>query len=138
MTPAKLLLLLCFHGISLLAMAQPVVRYEVVIDEIMADPSPQVGLPNAEFIELKNVSGRDLNLSGWRLSTSSATSGAFPNYTFPADSFLIITSTSNAAFFNAFGRVLGIPSFPSLPNDGTLLSLASREGVTIHAINYSV
>ena len=138
MTPAKLLLLLCFHGISLLALAQTAARYDVVIDEIMADPSPQVGLPNAEFIELKNVSGKDINLSGWRLSTSSATSGAFPNYTLPADSFLIITSTSNASLFNAFGRVLGIPNFPSLPNDGTLLSLASKEGAIIHAVNYSV
>ena len=137
MTPAKLLLLLCFHGISLFCMAQPIARYEVVIDEIMADPTPQVGLPNAEFIELKNVSGRDLNLAGCRLSTSSATSGAFPNYVLPADDFLIITSTGNATLFSSFGRVLGIPSFPSLANDGTLLSLTSKEGLTIHAVNYS-
>jgi hypothetical protein len=103
----------------------------------MADPTPQVGLPNAEFIELKNVSGKTLNLAGWRLSTSSSISGSFPSYDLPADSFLIISSTSNVSLFNSFGRTLGIPSFPSLSNDGTVLSLMSKEGKTIHAVNYS-
>src|SRR5688500_18824267 len=84
-------------------------RFDIVIAEIMADPSPQVLLPNLEYIELKNVSGHDINLQGWRLSTLSATSGAFANYVLPADSFLILTTTSGAASFTDYGRVLGIP-----------------------------
>jgi len=138
MSIPKLLLLLSFSCISVFAPAQTAARFDAVIDEILADPSPQVGLPNAEFIEIKNVSGGDLNLSGWRLSTSAATSGAFPDYILPADSFLILSSTSNAASFVSFGRVIGIPSFPSLANDGTVLSLTSREGVTIHAVGYTL
>lgn len=132
-----LLLLLLVQPMALYSWAQTAAPYEVVIDEIMADPTPQVSLPNAEFIELKNVSGRSINLSGWRISTSSSVSGAFPNYTLPADSFLILTSTSNASLFASFGRAIGIPSFPSLPNDGTVLTLISKEGKTIHAVNYT-
>ncbi len=111
--------------------------YDVVIDEIFADPTPQISLPNAEFIEIKNVSGRALNLSGWKITTSSASSGAFSNYILPADSFLILTSTSNAGLFSSYGRVIGVTSFPSLTNEGTLLTLISKEGKTIHAVEYS-
>lgn len=112
-------------------------RFDIVIDEIMADPAPQVGLPNAEYIELKNVSGKEVNFQGWRLTTSSSQSGLFPNYALPADSFLIITSTSNAAAFANHGRVLGVPSFPSLANDGTTISLISKEGKLIHFVSYN-
>jgi hypothetical protein len=56
----------------------------------------------------------------------------------PANGFLIITSTGNSALFNAYGRVLGIGSFPSLNNTGTTLALRSKEGVTIHSVSYDI
>jgi hypothetical protein len=113
-------------------------RFDVVIDEIMADPSPQVSLPNVEYVELKNVSGQDINLQGWKLSSSSATSGAFVNYILPADSFLILTTTSGAAFFAGYGRVLGVASFPALANEGSTLNLISKDGKVIHFVSYTI
>ena len=113
-------------------------RFDIVIDEIMADPSPQVSLPNLEFVEIKNVSGQDINLQGWKLATSSATSGAFANYILPADSFLTLTSTSGVASFTNYGRVLGIPGFPALTNDGTTLTLISNDGKLIHFVSYKL
>ncbi|MCW3108859.1 MAG: hypothetical protein JWQ09_3365 [Segetibacter sp.] len=112
-------------------------RFDVIIDEILADPTPVISLPNAEFIELKNTSGRNINLQGWRLKSVSTTSSAFPSYILPADSFLIITSTANSSLFAVYGRTLGISSFPALDNAGTTLSLISKEGATIHAISYN-
>ena len=111
-------------------------RFDVVISEIMADPSPQVDLPNVEYIEVKNVSHRSLNLEGWRLHTSTATSGALPAYTLPADSFLVLTSTSGAASFPSHLRVLGVSTFPSLINTGTLLTLRAKDQALMHAVDY--
>jgi hypothetical protein len=111
--------------------------YDVVMEEIMADPTPSVSLPNAEFIELKNVSGRTLDLAGWKLSASASASGFFSSFILLPDSFLVLTSTSNAVLFGSSISVMGVPNFPSLPNEGGQLALVSKEGRTIHAVNYS-
>jgi hypothetical protein len=110
--------------------------FDVVIDEILADPTPVVGLPDAEFIEVKNTSGKDINLSGWKLAGNNTVSGSFPSYTLPADSFLIITGAAMLTFFSIYGKVIEISSFPTLNNSGTTLSLVSNEGVTIHSVSY--
>lgn len=132
-----LLLVLFFCGVMDLH-AQFANRFDIVITEIMADPSPQVGLPNAEFVEIKNVSGHDIDLQNFRLATLSSNSGAFPSYILSAGDFLILSSTSNAAQFATYGQVLGIPGFPSLSNEGTILSITSKEGLTLHAVSYSL
>ncbi len=69
-------------------------RYDVLITEIMADPSPQVGLPNAEWVELKNVSNTAINLQGWRLGDANSLSGPMPSFTLQPDSFLIVCNSS--------------------------------------------
>ncbi len=137
----KLLPIFLFTIFSFLystSQAQIPERYDVVIDEIFADPTPVVALPNAEFIELKNISGKPQNLQGWRITTSSSSSGAFSSYVLPADSFLIITGTGSVSQFAPYGRVLGVTSFPALINGGTTLSLISKEGITIHSVAYDV
>jgi hypothetical protein len=117
--------------------SQNLFRYDVVIDEIFADPTPAVGLPTSEYVEIKNTSGRSINLQGCRLSSLTSRSAPFPSYTLPADSFLIICSTTGSSVFATYGRFLRISSFPSLNNTGTTLSITSKEGVTIHSISYS-
>lgn len=128
-----------FPGMIFLASAikaQLPQRYDIVIDEIMADPTPVIGLPSVEYIEVKNISGRNINLSGWKLKTSTSSSGAFPNYVLPSDSLVLICSNASAAPLSAFGKVISVNSFPALDNDGSVLSLASKEGFTIHAVSY--
>lgn len=112
-------------------------RFDVVIDELMPHPDPARSLPNAEYVEIRNVSNKTINLEGWRLSSSSTTGGMFGSVNLAPDSFLIITSSSNAAAFSQYGRVAAISPFPSLLNDGTTLYLVSKEGVTIHSVSYT-
>lgn len=134
----KYLLAITFLSFFSSVQIQAQQRFEVLINEIFADPTPIVSLPNAEFVELKNVSGRSINLQGWRLRSLTTTSGAFPSYVLPADSFLVISSTTNAPLFAQYGRVLGVTSFPALDNTGTTLSLTSPTGATIHSVSYNV
>jgi len=112
-------------------------RYDVVIDEIMADPTPQVSLPVNEWIELKNISANPVNLQNWRIGDASGQSGPMPNFVLQPDSFVIVCTGSAVAAMQAYGRVISVTSFPSLDNDGDLVYLRSNTGLTIHAVFYS-
>jgi hypothetical protein len=109
----------------------------VVIDEIMADPTPQVGLTNNEWIELKNTTASPVNLQNWKICDASGQSSPFPNFTLLPDSFVLVCSASGGAAMSAFGTTISVSSFPSLDNDGDLLFLRAVNGTTIHAVSYS-
>ncbi len=112
-------------------------QFDVVVDELMVDPTPEVLLPDKEWIELKNNSLFNINLKGWKLGSTAGLSGPMPDYLLKPDSFLIICSSSSLPDLQAFGPALSVTSFPSLNDDVGLVSLYSAEGKTIHAVQYS-
>lgn len=112
--------------------------YDVVINEIMADPNPVVALPNNEWIELKNTTAFTINLLGWRLADEGGTSGPLPNYFLPADSFVIVSASSAVAALSVYGPVLTVTSFPSLNDAGENLTLLDANGIAIHNVNYNI
>ncbi len=112
-------------------------RYDVVIDEIMADPTPQIGLPNNEWLELKNTTAAPINLQNWRIGDATGLSGPMPNFTLLPDSFVIVCTGSAVAAMSAFGTTISVTSFPSLDNDGDQLFLRAANGRTIHAVSYT-
>lgn len=118
--------------------AQIANRYDIVIDEIMADPTPQVGLPNNEWIELRNTSANAINLQDFRISDLTGQSGAMPSYVLKPDSFVIVCTGSAVTAMSAFGPTISVTSFPSLDNNGDQLSLISAQGKVIHAVNYNI
>lgn len=113
-------------------------RYAVVINEIMADPSPVIGLPNAEYIELRNNTSSAINLYKWRIDNGTTTATVAVNYLLAPDSLVILCSKSQAVFFNAPSKTLGLTSFPALINEGDLLTLSAPDGKTIHAMSYDI
>ena len=112
-------------------------RYDIVIEEIMADPSPQVGLPANEWIELKNTTATPVNLQNWRIGDATGQSGPMPNFTLQPDSFVIVCTGSAVAAMSAFGTAISVTSFPSLDNDGDQLFIRAANGRTIHAVAYT-
>jgi hypothetical protein len=113
-------------------------QYDIVIDEIMSDPSPPVGLPNYEFIELKNTSSFPINLQGWKISDINSSSGPMPSFVLQPDSFVIVCSTTALTSLSSFGNAIAVTSFPSLDNDGDILSVSTSAGKIIHALHYDI
>lgn len=111
-------------------------QYDVVIDEIMADPTPQVSLPNNEWIELRNTSASAINLQNWRIGDATGQSGPMPSYVLKPDSVVIVCTSTAVAAMSGYGPVIAVTSFPSLDNTAEQLFLRSPLGNTIHAVSY--
>jgi len=108
---------------------------DVIITEIMADPSPVIGLPDAEFIEIYNRSTKYFDLSNWTISdeSTSATIGA---YVLPPYSYVIICTAANAGLFSAPNKV--IASLPAFNNDGDAVVLKDDSGNVIDSLYFTL
>jgi hypothetical protein len=111
-------------------------RYAVTINEILADPSPIVGLPNTEFIELRNNSKQPVNLYKWKIDNGSTSSTISTQFMLGPDSLVVLCSKTQSIFFSPQINTIGLTSFPSLSNDGDLITLSSADGKTMHAVEY--
>lgn len=129
-----LLLTACLLSISLYA--QPAQRFDLIIHEIFADPTPVIGLPNSEYIEVRNRSGTPLNLLNWRISDGTSTGRISTAYLLQPDSLVILCGSAAQAEFAHWGPALAVSGFPSLNNEGEIISLISPEGNLIHAVSY--
>ena len=109
---------------------------DVVINELFPDPTPVVGLPEREFIELFNASNEAFDLNGWTISDGSSTAN-LSSLTLAPDEYLIICATADVSLFQPFGKVLGVSSFPTLNNSGDFITLKDNNGVIIDQVNYT-
>lgn len=133
----NILLSFCLSCIMAISSAQPLPRYSIIITEVFADPSPSVGLPNAEYIELYNRSGKAVPLKDFRISDGSSTATLNSTVILGADSFLILCPTSAVNAFSVFGKTVGLSNFPSLNNEGDRITLYAADGSIQHAVDYS-
>ena len=119
------------------ALPRKVEKFDVVIHEILPDPEPVAGLPNAEFVEIYNRSNKTFNTKNWTLSKAGSSGATLPDYLLLPDSFLIITSASNLSLFSGYTSVIGLSSFPSLTNSADQILLRDNSGSLIHYLEYS-
>ena len=112
---------------------QAVSQKDIIVSEFMADPTPVVGLPEAEFVELYNRSSNPIDLLGWKLTDGSSIA-TLPNYILLPNSYCIVTSTASSGLFSGS---LGVSNFPSLNNSGDNIVVRNSLGITIDSIHYA-
>lgn len=112
-------------------------RNDVVVNEIMADPSPAVGLPELEWVELYNRSAYPVHLKGWRLGDVTGWSAPFPDILLPPNNYLVVGGSGLLSEFTGTISVLALSGFPSLDNDGDWIQLQQENGRLMHAVHYS-
>lgn len=110
--------------------------YDILINEIMADPTPPVNMPEAEYVELYNRSTSEVNMEGWTLMLGSSKK-IFPAFTLPAGGYVILCNTSSKPLFEPYGTVVDFSSF-SVTNGSGTVTLKDYEGYVIHSVTYSL
>lgn len=108
---------------------------DVIITEFMADPTPIIGLPEVEFVEIYNKSSKIFNLDGWKLGDNS-TQGTIANGWMLPGEYRILTSSSSVGLFN-INLTTGVSSFPGLNNSGDDISILSPDGILLDKITYA-
>ncbi len=117
--------------------AMAVSAKDIILSEIFADPSPQIGLSETEFIEIYNRSTNPIDLNGWKFSDGNSVA-TFPSRIILPSEYWVICATANASLFSPSANTLGVPNFPTLNNNGESLTLKSNQGLLIDSLNYSL
>ncbi|MFN2424296.1 MAG: lamin tail domain-containing protein, partial [Cryomorphaceae bacterium] len=110
---------------------------EIVFNELMADETPQVGLPDVEFIELYNTTAdKFFDLSGYTYVNGSDTRTLGSAVLFP-ESYVILCRSSDVDAIATYGDVLGLESWPLLTNGSDSLALLNTEGALVDVVAYT-
>ena len=110
---------------------------DVLINEIFADPSPQVGLPGEEFVELYNKSSNAYSLNNWQF-INTTTAKTLPNFVLLPNSYVILCDINDTALYSPYGDVIGVSSFTALTNGGDSLTLTDDNNNVIDVVAYDI
>jgi len=108
---------------------------DVTINEIMADPSPKVALPEWEYIELYNNTIFPVSLKNWTLQIGKSIK-ILPDSSIAPHSYILIGHQNAEADLSNFGTFIGLSSF-SLTNASQELILKNEKNQLIHYIHYN-
>jgi hypothetical protein len=111
---------------------------DITINEIMADPSPAVELPEYEYVELYNTSNYALNLKGWSISIGTKNYEVENDFVLDTNQYLILSTEEGCLALNQYGTCLGIiGSSTVLTNSGQTVTLYDKFHRTISSVTYS-
>ncbi len=109
--------------------------FDIVINEIMADPTPPVALPDYEYLELYNQTETNIDLDGWTL-TIGTTNKTFSSVIIPAKGYLIIAKEAAQEQLSEYGLFYGFSTF-TLTNSGQTVILKSSDELIISTVSYT-
>lgn len=108
---------------------------DVVIEEIMFDPYPSVGLPEEEYVEIINLTEFSFSTDGWMLIAGADTS-FFPETNIGGGEIMILCNVSDTMAFRKYGMTTGIKPFPGLNDTGEKIALRDAGGKLVHALHF--
>ncbi len=109
---------------------------DLVINEIFADPSPQLGLPMGEYIEIYNASNHIFNLTNWTIGDASSDE-QIGNYTLLPNQYLLIADDAYSFDYSIYSNAILVASLPSYNNSSDDVVLKDENGTIIDLVSYT-
>ena len=109
---------------------------DVAISEVMFDPTPSVGLPEVEYLELYNRVADTLLIDGWTVRVNGKVWRCNHAKINPKG-YLAISSVSGASALGMYGNAASASYFDGFPNDGADIAVLNSQGKIIAASYYS-
>jgi hypothetical protein len=110
--------------------------FDLIIDEIMADPEPAVKLPASEYIELFNTSDYDITAVGWKIAVGEKVAD-LPLFNIRSRSYLIVCDTKDEQEMKKYGSLLPVDNLPAFNNEGQTITILNQEKQVIHSVPYT-
>ncbi len=110
---------------------------DIVINEFMCDPTPFVGLPDAEFVELYNISSNYIDLTDWKIGDASTT-GTISSHIIGPGEYALLIAAADTIPFAFYNNVVVVSSFPSLNNSGDDIVLLDTGENVIDQLSYDL
>ena len=111
-------------------------RNDVLIHEIMADPTPVIGLPPAEYIELYNRTEGEMLLENWKLQVGK-TRKALPTMRLSSHGFAVIAAVADVPLLQAYCDTVYALSSLSITDGGQELTLYNHYDEVVHLVKFS-
>ncbi len=128
-----------FYLVSLLLFSCPLSSLaQVLITEILFDPSPQVGLPPCEYVEFYNPGSDTIDLNNWIWQVGDKTVRLVSQCVAPNSCLVMMQDTDQLeAYRGQVPDTFEPPKWLGLRNSGDYLVLKNPEGDIIHFAEYS-
>lgn len=110
---------------------------DIVINEIMADPAPQVELPSWEYIELYNTCDFPIDITNWTFIIGTSEKKIEQNIVIQPNNYLLLCHEDAIEDLSHYGYCHGFPSF-QIANNGTHLSLVNETNELISDIDFNI
>jgi hypothetical protein len=111
---------------------------DIIINEIFPDPTPMIGLPDAEYLELFNHSNKTINGDDLIFKDGTSSGVRLTGVSFAPGDIVVVCQVSAVQNFPQGIKIIGIPSLPTLNNDGENLSISNTSGLIIDQITYDL
>ncbi|MFK8045949.1 MAG: lamin tail domain-containing protein [Crocinitomicaceae bacterium] len=108
---------------------------DVVISELMADPTPVLGQPESEYIEIFNNTNQTISLENWTISDGSTTV-TLSDYSFFSKTYLLCYDPGQGVNYGIFNTIE--TNLPSLNNLADVIILRDNNGMVVDSVAYKV